>query len=143
MQKRCLQHWVARVGRKKTKRLSQLSPRPHTRHLMVKRTTEWATIKNITSDKREGKTHTQKFTKDTHIISIEQLKIGGHSATLVENSSNIYFTYFSIFNFITEENRKHNGQLCFSWPYCWNPYTSRHNMQHLETTTEVPPLKGQ
>ena len=31
-------------------------------------------------------------------------------------------------NYKTEQNRKHNGQLLFSWPYCWRPYTYRHNM---------------
>ena len=38
---------------------------------------------------------------------------GGHSAILVENSSNIYFYLFSILNYETEQNRKYNG-ICFS-----------------------------
>ena len=33
------------------------------------------------------------------------------SATLTENSSNIYFYLFSIFRSQTEQNRKHTGQL--------------------------------
>ena len=39
---------------------------------------------------------------------------GGHFATLIVNSSNIYFYWFAILNYKTERNRKHNGQLLFN-----------------------------
>ena len=39
---------------------------------------------------------------------------GGHSVILTENRSNIYFYLFSILNYKTELNRKHNGQLLYS-----------------------------
>ena len=38
----------------------------------------------------------------------------GHSATLIENSTNIYFYLFSILNYETEQNKTHKGQLLFS-----------------------------
>ena len=41
---------------------------------------------------------------------------GGHSATLIENGSNIYFYLFSILNYKTEQKRKPNGQLIFFNP---------------------------
>ena len=40
-------------------------------------------------------------------------RTGGHSATLIENSSNINFYLFSSLNYKKELNRKHNRQLFF------------------------------
>ena len=42
-----------------------------------------------------------------------------YSATLIKNNSNICFYLFSILNYKTEINRKHNGQLLYRWPYHW------------------------
>ena len=71
--------------------------------------------------KKKGKeAHTQfdkTFTKDTHSKPKEQLfkilfpKLVVISATLIENSSNVYFYLFSIFNYKIEQDRKHNWQL--------------------------------
>ena len=38
---------------------------------------------------------------------------GGHSATLIENSSNIYFYLFSILNYKREQNKRIIGN-CYS-----------------------------
>ena len=50
-------------------------------------------------------------------IQVYVFQTGGHSAALIENGSNIYFYLFSILNYKTEQNSKHNGQLIFSLPY--------------------------
>ena len=58
---------------------------------------------------------------ERHVQSTEWTTLfqtGGHLATLIENGSNIYFYLFSILNYKTEQNRKHNGRLIFSLPYC-------------------------
>ena len=54
--------------------------------------------------KREKSRHTQLFMKDMHGKSNEELfpKTCGHSATLIENKSNIYF-YLFLFQ-ITKQN---------------------------------------
>ena len=80
---------------------------------MGKRTAQKDTIKDITSNSQVNSYFPYKWSRWTRTVHRmnSSFPTGGRLATLIANRINFYFCLFSILNYKTELNMKHNGQL--------------------------------